>query len=93
MPSSAAATFTSRWCRRHLYRARGIYDCHGHPFLSSLGSGWHRRLRAAWWIVLFPQGDPPHTNHGTTTKDLADNALTDRLTVNRLSKSDQTSAS
>jgi hypothetical protein len=40
-----------------------------------LGSGWHRRLRAARWIVLLAQGDPPHSTGDTTTKDPADNAL------------------
>jgi hypothetical protein len=56
-------------------RARGIYHCHRHPYLSRLGSGWHRRLRAARWIVLFQQGDPPHSTGGTTTEVLADHAL------------------
>ena len=76
MPSSAAATFTIQMgvhATRH--RARGIYHCHGHPFLSLFGSGWHRRLRAARWIVLFAQGDPPHSTGSTTTWDLADESF------------------
>jgi hypothetical protein len=48
--------------------------------------------RAARWIVLFPQGDPPHFTDGTTTKDLADQAPFRQLGVNFPSKSDQTSA-
>jgi hypothetical protein len=42
-----------------------------------------RRHCAARWIVLFQQGDPPHTNDDTTTQNLADDAVLDRLTVNQ----------
>jgi hypothetical protein len=49
--------------------------------------------RAARWVVLFAQGDPPHSTSGTTTEDLADKAVQDRMTVNPAYKSDQTSAS
>jgi hypothetical protein len=38
-----------------------------------------RRHRAARWIVLFSQGDPPHTNNNTTTQTQP----YDRMTINR----------
>ena len=63
-------------------RARGIYDCHCHPYLSHVRFGMVRRHRAARWVVLLPQGDPPHSNDNTTTENLADNTVLDRLTVN-----------
>jgi hypothetical protein len=40
-----------------------------------VSSGWHRRPCAARWVILFPQGDPPHSTSGTTTKELADHNL------------------
>ena len=43
-------------------RARGIYSCHGHPFLSELGSGWHTPPACGdGVIVLLAQGDPPRS--------------------------------
>jgi len=35
-----------------------------------------RRHRAARWVVLLAQGDPPHSNDGsTTTENPADNRV------------------
>jgi len=58
-----------------------------------MGSGWHRRHRAARWIVLLAQGDPPHSTGGATTDDLADNAVHRQADRQPLNESDQTSAS
>ena len=48
-------------------RARPIYHCHCHPYLSPIAFGMAQPPKRGRRIVLLPQGDPSHPDDSATT--------------------------